>query len=203
MHEISKNVTLYQHYLRYKIKGLSDTFLTITDTTIPHTFCQACYVFADDKNDIRQRALDNITACHHTIIPSSSTNSNKNITLHRFYVRERTQFVYRDLFVKTSTKNFGDVTFTAFMNNLNKVFHDYRPTWTNYRDAKGLAFKFGGNSTATDENFVLRIHRICDKYTNAKTCLYSTDSPLVIRDDTSLQRWLVENPCGELVIVFV
>ena len=214
MHEIANNVSLYQHYLRYKTEGLSDTFLAITDTTIPHTFCQACYIFADDKNNIRQRALENITACHRTIIPkrgssssssSFSTNSNKNITLHRFYVRERTQFVYRDLFIKTSSTNFGDVTYTSFLNNLKKVFHNYRPTWTHYRDAKGLAFKYsyGGNETATDENFVLRIHRICDKYANAKTCLYSTDSPLVIKDDTSLQRWLVENPCGELAIVFI
>ena len=56
MREIANTPSLYRHYLRYKTEGLSDKFLALTDMTIPHTFCQACYIFADDKNDLRGRA---------------------------------------------------------------------------------------------------------------------------------------------------
>ena len=192
MREIANAPSLYRHYLRYKTEGLSDKFLALTDMTVPHTLCQACYILADDKNDLRGRARGNATACRATI-PRAST------TVHRFYVRERTQFVYRDLFVSSKFEGFDDVTHDGFLADLIEVFRSYRPTWTYYRDGKGHNLN-GGNAT---EPFALRVHRICDRYTNVKTCLYSSESPLVLRDDLSLRRWLAENPCGELAVVFV
>jgi glycoprotein 3-alpha-L-fucosyltransferase len=192
MREIAGAPSLRRHYLRYKTEGLSDKFLALTDMTVPHTFCQACYILADDRNDIRGRARRNATACRATI-PRAST------TVHRFYVRERTQFVYRELFVSSKFDGFEDVTYEGFLADLIGVFRSYRPTWTYYRDEKGHNLN-GGNAT---EPFSLRVHRICDRYTNVKTCLYSNDSPLVLRDDSSLRRWLAENPCGELAVVFV
>jgi hypothetical protein len=170
--------------------------------TIPHTFCQACYIFADDKNDLRGRARrgggDNATATCRATIPSRASTT----TVHRYYVRERTQFVYRDLFVSSKFESFDDVTYDGFLANLiGVVFDSYRPTWTYYRDERGHNLKDGGGNAT--EPFALRVHRICDRYTNVKTCLYSNDSPLVLRDDVSLRKWLAENPCGELAVVFV
>ncbi|KAL3789308.1 hypothetical protein ACHAW5_010210 [Stephanodiscus triporus] len=202
MHEIANSAALRRHYLRFKTEGLSDKFLALTDMTTPHTFCQACYKFADDRNDLRRRARENVTACRMTIprASSSSSSSSSTTTLHRFYVRERTQFVYRDLFVMSKFDGFDDVTYDGFLaNNLIGAFRDYRPTWTYYRDEKGRPVKKGNRT----ERFALRVHRICDVYANVKTCLYSKNSSLVPRDDVSLRRWLVENPCGELAVVFI
>lgn len=202
MREIANTPSLYRHYLRYKTEGLSDKFLALTDMTIPHTFCQACYIFADDKNDLRGRARrgggDNATASCRATIPSRASTT----TVHRYYVRERTQFVYRDLFVSSKFESFDDVTYDGFLTNLiGVVFDSYRPTWTYYRDERGHNLKDGGGNAT--EPFALRVHRICDRYTNVKTCLYSNDSPLVLRDDVTLRKWLAENPCGELAVVFV
>ena len=141
---------------------------------------------------------DNATASCRATIPSRASTT----TVHRYYVRERTQFVYRDLFVSSKFESFDDVTYDGFLANLiGVVFDSYRPTWTYYRDERGHNLKDGGGNAT--EPFALRVHRICDRYTNVKTCLYSNDSPLVLRDDVSLRKWLAENPCGELAVVFV
>ncbi|KAL3816813.1 hypothetical protein ACHAXA_008676 [Cyclostephanos tholiformis] len=208
MHEIANDPELYRHYLRYKTLGLSDKFLALTDMTVPHTFCQACYAYADDKNDQHDRGRtrvgsnddnddnNNATTSHscRMTIPNTST------TVRRYYVRERTQFVYRDLFVTSKTDDLDDVTYDDFLANLHDAFRGYRPTWTYYRDEMGRNARDDANRTAP---FRLRIYRICDRHTNVKTCLYSNDSPLVLRDDSSLRRWLIQNPCGELAVVFV
>ena len=204
MHEVYNSEELKRHYLRYKTMGLSYEFKALTDMTVPHTFCQACYAFADDKNELRRRGgegaardggtNDTASACRMKIPGTSSST-----TAHRYYVRERTQFVYRDLFVVSKFDGLDDVTYDDFLTNIYGVFHSYRPTWTYYRDGMGRN-SIDGNIT---DIFELRVHRLCDKYTNVKTCLYSNDSPLVLRDDVSLRRWLIENPCGELAVVFV
>ncbi|CAL9765509.1 unnamed protein product [Musa acuminata subsp. burmannicoides] len=176
MRDLAANPDAYNHTLRWKYEGPSDSFKALMDMAAVHSSCRLCIHLATKIHDEEEKsaAFQN-RPCHCT---SSSG------TVYHLFVRERGRFKMESIYLRS-----GKLTLEALKSAVLTKFRSLNHTsiWKKERPAMIR----GGND--------LKIYRIYPVGITQQKALYTFQ----FDDDTELEKYIESNSCAKLEVIFV
>ncbi|KAJ3677014.1 hypothetical protein LUZ60_002738 [Juncus effusus] len=176
MKYLASNPHAFNQTIRWKYEGPSDSFKALVDMAAVHSSCRLCIHLAtkiQEKEEQSEKFRKRPCSC----------NRNGDTT-HHLFVRERGTFKLESIFIRSS-----DFTIKALESAVLSKFKslNHIPIWKNERP---VSIKGG------DE---LKLYRIYPVGITQREALYN----FKFKDDFQLQKYVKENPCAKLEVVFV
>ncbi|CAL9748417.1 unnamed protein product [Musa acuminata subsp. burmannicoides] len=173
---LATNSDAYNHALRWKHEGPSDSFKALVDMAAVHSSCRLCIHLATKIQEIEEKsaAFQN---------RSCSCTSNMG-TVYHLFVRERGRFKMESIYLRS-----GKLTLKALESAILAKFRslNHTPIWKNERPT----ILRGGND--------LKIHRIYPVGITQREALYT----FRFNNDAELEKHIKSNPCAKLEVIFV
>ncbi|XP_009391356.2 glycoprotein 3-alpha-L-fucosyltransferase A-like isoform X1 [Musa acuminata AAA Group] len=173
---LATNSEAYNHALRWKHEGPSDSFKALVDMAAVHSSCRLCIHLATKIQEIEEKsaAFQN---------RSCSCASNMG-TVYHLFVRERGRFKMESIYLRS-----GKLTLKALESAILAKFRslNHTPIWKNERPT----ILRGGND--------LKIHRIYPVGITQREALYT----FRFNNDAELEKHIKSNPCAKLEVIFV
>lgn len=196
----------YDAMLAWKARGPSDQFLALVDVGTVAPECRLCLYLADrvrrgeafkDRAKAKEDGYRRPCACRPQ---EEGGEGGSNGVIHHLYVRERFTFEYRSLFL---TEPFTVAKLHATL--LALYGSEHRPVWTRKRPS----YRKKSPDGSWDMAYVpIKIHKVYPAGITTKEALYGQipDAFSVVGNrtmDQALRRWVKQNPCGEIEVIFV
>ncbi|URD88797.1 glycoprotein 3-alpha-L-fucosyltransferase [Musa troglodytarum] len=176
MRDLATNPDAYNHTLRWKYEGPSDSFKALMDMAAVHSSCRLCIHLATKIHDEEEKsAAFHNRPCHCT----SSLG-----TVYHLFVRERGRFKMESIYLRS-----GKLTLEALKSAVLAKFRSLNHTsiWKNERPAMIR----GRND--------LKIYRIYPVGITQQKALYTFQ----FNDDAELEKYIESNSCAKLEVIFV
>ncbi|GAB2298851.1 Alpha-(1,3)-fucosyltransferase 11 [Dionaea muscipula] len=176
MKYLGENPDAYNHSLRWKFEGPSDSFKALVDMAVVHSSCRLCIHLATkirESEEARQGFKRRPCKC----IQSTGT-------VYHLYVRERGRFNMESVFLRSRNLTV-DALKSAVLRKFNQLRHE--PIWKRERPE---SIK-GGNE--------LRIYRIYPLGLTQRQALYT----FKFEGYADFERHIKTHPCAKFEVIFV
>ncbi|XP_020110975.1 glycoprotein 3-alpha-L-fucosyltransferase A-like [Ananas comosus] len=176
MKHLAADPDAYNRTMRWKFEGPSDSFKALVDMAAVHSSCRLCIHLATkirEKEEKTAKFQNRPCSC----------SSNKG-TVYHLFVRERGRFEMESIFLRSDKLTVEALEF-AVLEKFRSL--NYVPIWKNERPASIR----GGDE--------LKIYRIYPVGLTQRQALYS----FKFKDDADLKRYIKNNPCTKLEVIFV
>ncbi|GAV77429.1 LOW QUALITY PROTEIN: Glyco_transf_10 domain-containing protein [Cephalotus follicularis] len=175
MKHLAGNPVAYNHSLRWKYEGPSDSFKALVDMAAVHSSCRLCIHLAtkiqekEESPDFKKR-------------PCKCTRGSE--TVYHLYVRERGKFAMESIFLRS-----GSLTLEAIESAVLKKFKslNYVPIWKQERPE---SIRGEGE---------LKVYRIYPVGLTQRQALYN----FKFNGDVHLRSHIESNPCAKFEVIFV
>ncbi|KAJ4745252.1 3-alpha-L-fucosyltransferase [Rhynchospora pubera] len=176
MKHLAANPDAFNQTLRWKYEGPSDSFKALVDMAAVHSSCRLCIFIATNihkKEEANEKFHKRPCSC----------SSNSETTYHLF-VRERGRFKTESIFLRS-----GNLTLKALELAVLEKFKslNHVPVWKNERPPS-----LRGSTE-------LKVHKIYPVGLTQRQGLYN----FRFKDDLEFEKYIKENPCAKLEVVFV
>ncbi|XP_042396060.1 putative fucosyltransferase-like protein [Zingiber officinale] len=176
MRSLASDRVAYNHTLRWKYEGPSDSFKALVDMASVHSSCRLCIHLATKIREKEETSSSfQNRPCHCT---------SKAATVYHLFVRERGRFKMESIYMRS-----GRLTLEALESAVLAKFRllNHVPIWKNERPE----VLRGGND--------LRIYRIYPVGITQREALYS----FRFNNDAELEKHIKSKPCAKLEVIFV
>ncbi|KAK7319869.1 hypothetical protein RJT34_04597 [Clitoria ternatea] len=176
MRYLAGNPKAYNHSLRWKYEGPSDSFKALVDMAAVHSSCRLCIHLATISREKEEKSPDfKKRPCKCTRGPE---------TVYHIYVRERGRFEMESIYLRSSNLTLEALKSAVFMKfkSLNHV-----PVWK----AERPEILRRGNE--------LKIYRIYPVGLTQREALYTFS----FKGDVDFRSHLENNPCAKFEVIFV
>lgn len=211
---LMQNDTAYDEMLAWKIDGPSDQFLALIDIGTVGPECRLCLYLADrTRRGEKYRALSAAKNMHRPCacqVPATEgadgreteegTNLAESVTIHHLYIRERSTFEFRSLFVREP------LTVARLHTAILDLYGaEHQPVWARKRPSYRRKLLDGSWDLT---HVQVKIHKVYPAGITWREALYGSlpDQFTVAGNDTmdkALRKWVRQNPCGEVEVTFV
>lgn len=176
MKHLASNPDAFNQTIRWKYEGPSDSFKALVDMAAVHSSCRLCIFLATNihkKEEANEKFQKRPCSC----------TSNHETTYHLF-VRERGRFKTESIFLRS-----GSLTMKALELAVLEKFKslNHVPIWKNERPPSLR----GGDE--------LKVYKIYPVGLTQRQALYN----FRFKDDLELEKYIKENPCAKLEVIFV
>jgi glycoprotein 3-alpha-L-fucosyltransferase len=211
---LMQNNTAYDEMLAWKTDGPSDQFLALVDIGTVGPECRLCLHLADrtrrgEKYKALSAAKNKRRPCACQVPATEGADGKgtdegvkvvKPVTVHHLYIRERSTFEFRSLFVQEP------LTVARLHAAILDLYGDeHQPVWARKRPSYRRKLPNG----SWDLTHVrVKIHKVYPAGITWREALYGSlpDQFTVAGNgtmDKALRKWVRQNPCGEVEVTFV
>lgn len=176
MRYLAENPEAYNHSLRWKYEGPSDSFKALVDMAAVHSSCRLCIHLATKSREKEEKSPDFKKR------PCKCTRGSE--TVYHIYVRERGTFEMESIYLRSSNltlESFKTAVLTKFT-SLNHV-----PVW---KPERPQILK-GGDK--------LKVYKIYPAGLTQRQALYTFQ----FNGDVDFRSHLESNPCAKFEVIFV
>uniref|UniRef100_A0A2C9V5A9 Fucosyltransferase n=1 Tax=Manihot esculenta TaxID=3983 RepID=A0A2C9V5A9_MANES len=176
MNYLAENPDAYNHSLRWKYEGPSDSFKALVDMAAVHSSCRLCIHLATMIRDKEERSPGFKKR------PCKCTRGSE--TVHHIYIRERGRFQMESIFLRS-----GNLTLSALESEVLKKFKSMKhvPIWKQERP----------ESLRRGDDY--KVYRIYPVGMTQRQALYT----FKFNGDADFQNHLEINPCAKFEVILV
>ncbi|KAJ8500677.1 hypothetical protein OPV22_011229 [Ensete ventricosum] len=173
---LATNSDAYNHALRWKHEGPSDSFKALLDMAAVHSSCRLCIHLATKIQEMEEKSA---------AFKNRTCSCTSNIgTVYHLFVRERGRFKMESIYLRS-----GKLTLKALESAILAKFRslNHTPIWKTERPT----ILRGGND--------LKIHRVYPVGITQREALYT----FRFNKDAELEKHIKSNRCAKLEVIFV